>query len=207
MKYLKIVPHLYGWTFYSWVCTQGMDASWMNVEELVLRGPETLRAQGTGALICVAHMWWALLPGNESCAAPAAVPTLRILEPRQCDSSLRKVTLSVSSLWFSNAVWSKCNFSPALWKILPVKLYVMKTSAWEAIFNFCSEVGHPAVSRLLLHCLVCFFLFFLWILFFLLWDSLFVQADLSLMVSSSLPASASQAGTSEGPHTRLLFLC
>lgn len=85
---------------------------------------------------------------------------------RQCDSSPRKVTLSLSSLWFSNTVWSECNFSPVLWELLPVMLYIMKTSKLEAIFNFCSEVGHPAVSGPQLRCLAPFFPLAIFLFFF-----------------------------------------
>lgn len=88
---------------------------------------------------------------------------------RQCDSSPRKVTLSLSSLRFSNTVRSGCNFSPVPWELLPVMSYIMKTSEPEAIFNFCSEVGHPVLSGLQLCCLAPFFpfgYFLLLLLFF-----------------------------------------
>lgn len=127
------------------------------------------------------------LPRNKSCAAPAgSCPSPENFGARQYDSSPRKVTLSLSSLWFSIVVWSESNFSPVLWELLPVILYIMKTSEPEAVFNSCSEVGHPAVSgpqHWLLSSLLALFCSFCY--------GLFIQGDLSLMDSSCLLSSLS----------------
>lgn len=60
-------------------------------------------------------------------------------------------------------------------------LYVMKTSVWEAIFNFRLEVGYSVAPALLFGSFLSFWLYF-FLLLLLLGDSLFVS--LSRLISA-----------------------